>query len=444
MGALSIGCTEKPAAPTVPSAPLVDRQRPEAALHLSRPEVSGAGPQKLTYSATARDNVAVTHLELLDNGHLVQKSSGPSFIGTFTYQPADNGSHTLELRASDAVGNVDIQRQSVPVNVTPEAPLSLATCQLTRVSLPAEVQVNPGERLWLIADLQFQTQPCLPDLLALQPTWHAEGGATLDTSGWSGQHQDARPSALIRSSAAPGRLTLTVGALSTSTQILAQGLQADPFNFTLKWMTPVPSAAYQAVVEQAARRWESVITAGLPSSRVTLAGQALVVDDLLVTLSVEPMNPALGGHAGPRVMRELPGGRWLPAMGEVRLALSSVDQLEEAPQLLTNLITHELGHVLGLGTLWEGYGTQLPTLLADARCSQSTAPTTYIGTYAVEAYWALGGLGPGVPLAETGGSSRCTHWHESQLAGEVMGPTLRRTKQAISDVTLGALQIWAT
>ncbi|MDL2343615.1 hypothetical protein QOL99_05555 [Deinococcus sp. MIMF12] len=389
---------------------------------------------------TARDNVAVTHLELHDNGRLVQQHAGPTLSGTISYQPADNGPHTLDLQARDAAGNVQTQRHALQVNVTPNASQSLDRCQLTRVSLPAEVRINAGEQLWLMADLQFQAQPCLPDASALGATWRAQGGATLSSSGWSGQHQDARPSVLVRSGTTPGELTLTLGGLSASTKVHAQSPGGDPFNLTLRWMTPPPSAEYQATVEQAARRWESVITQGLPSSRVLIGDQEVVVDDVLVSVYVEPMTPVMAGYAGPLAMREVPGGKWLPATGEMRLSLSSMDHLEEAPQLLSNLVTHELGHVLGLGTLWEGYGTQWPTLLDPPNCSQTTGPVAYIGAQAVQAYRALGGGHPGVPLAETGGRNRCTHWHEAQVAGEVMGPSLSRSKRALSVMTLAALE----
>jgi hypothetical protein len=80
-------------------------------------------------------------------------------------------------------------------------------------------------------------------------------------------------------------------------------------------------------------------------------------------------------------------------------------------QTLTDIIFHEIGHILGFGTLW---GAR--QLLAEG----GTSDPRFLGMRAVQEYGALGGTGS-VPVEGTGGVGTAdAHWRESVFRTEVM------------------------
>ena len=87
---------------------------------------------------------------------------------------------------------------------------------------------------------------------------------------------------------------------------------------------------------------------------------------------------------------------------------------------LKQLMLHELGHVLGIGTMWDAF----------------VDGSSYIGTNGLKAWRDMGCTGD-LPLntRDTG------HWNENCLAKELMTPTLKWNQdQHLSAITLGALE----
>jgi hypothetical protein len=97
------------------------------------------------------------------------------------------------------------------------------------------------------------------------------------------------------------------------------------------------------------------------------------------------------------------------------------------------VIEHEMGHVLGLGTLWRQKG-----LIAGA----GTTNSRYVGPLAVAQYNAIFNTSvTSIPL-ETGGGSgtRDSHWSESIFGNEIMtGYVGPGSNLPISRMTVGAL-----
>ena len=95
---------------------------------------------------------------------------------------------------------------------------------------------------------------------------------------------------------------------------------------------------------------------------------------------------------------------------------------------LFSVILHEMGHVLGIGTLWSTFGL--------------TSGSQYIGADAVNAYHQLGGTGF-VPI-ETGGGpgSAFVHWSEAVFDNELMTPqaALPGVAMPLSILTIGGVQ----
>lgn len=187
------------------------------------------------------------------------------------------------------------------------------------------------------------------------------------------------------------------------------------------------TASQQAIFERAAAKWESIITSDLPNA--TFNGQT--VDDLLINASAVAIDGRGGvlGQAGPDRFR---GGTRLPYHGAMQFDTADMAAME-ANGTLQGVVMHEMGHVLGIGTLWAAKG-----LIVGA----GTSSSRFIGPQATAAYNALfGTTASGVPLETAGGSgTRDAHWKESVFGNEIMtgfvGPG---TSLPVSRVTIASL-----
>jgi hypothetical protein len=204
-----------------------------------------------------------------------------------------------------------------------------------------------------------------------------------------------------------------------------------------------PTAAQRRAFDTAEARWESVITGDLPDVAIDRpagtcsSGVPLneTVDDLLIIITLEAIDGAGGvlGSAGPCLIRS---GTNLPAAGRMRLDTADLAVLE-ANGLLDQLVLHEMGHVLGVGSLWS-----LFSLLADPSLSGGLDPH-FTGPGAIAAFDAAGGsgyTGAKVPAEDTGGSGTAdAHWRESVMDEEIMTGWLDPGTNPVSAVTISSL-----
>jgi hypothetical protein len=124
------------------------------------------------------------------------------------------------------------------------------------------------------------------------------------------------------------------------------------------------------------------------------------------------------------------GGAGLPVLGIMMLDVVDVD-VAILNGSFNNIVTHELMHILGIGTLWTqfGYAPAAP-LPADPR---------YTGPGAVAEYALIGGTGS-VPLEDTGGAGTAgAHWRESVFKSELMTGYLSGSTSPISRMTIAGL-----
>jgi hypothetical protein len=98
---------------------------------------------------------------------------------------------------------------------------------------------------------------------------------------------------------------------------------------------------------------------------------------------------------------------------------------------LDAVVLHEMGHVLGIGPLW-----QTKALVTGA----GTADPRFTGLAAVAGYFGLGGVGQ-VPVDGTPApvGSRDVHWRESVLGSELMTSLVSALPMPLSIVTVGSL-----
>jgi len=132
------------------------------------------------------------------------------------------------------------------------------------------------------------------------------------------------------------------------------------------------------------------------------------------------------GMAGPCLTR---AGGGLPAFGAMQFDTADVAALQASGQL-NAVILHEMGHVLGIGTLWGG-------LLSAA----GTPSTSFTGLAARGSWNAIvGGSTPSVPVENTGGPGTAdSHWRESVFGNELMTGFLNAGSNPLSAVTIGSL-----
>ncbi|MDE2883030.1 MAG: pre-peptidase C-terminal domain-containing protein [Acidobacteriota bacterium] len=218
-----------------------------------------------------------------------------------------------------------------------------------------------------------------------------------------------------------------------------------------------------SIVSQAAARWESVMgrevqdwpyfqeSEGAFGANECFSGQPAVsdlIDDIRIWVSIDSIDGVgdVVGSAGPCHVRAVEYGFdpiiSTPTLGAIILDEADVEQLESQGSLLS-VVTHELAHVLGFGTIWNIRGwLQDPSVPLDP-----DADTHFIGPLTIPAFDAVGGgayAGAKVPV-ENGGEQGTgdTHWRESVFGDELMTPYLTGDTQPLSLVTVESMyDIW--
>jgi hypothetical protein len=164
-------------------------------------------------------------------------------------------------------------------------------------------------------------------------------------------------------------------------------------------------ARFLDAFEAAAERWEAVIVGDIPDFQSSRFGP---IDDLLIdasAISIDGQNGVLG-RAGPDQMRS---GSLLPAHGIMEFDTADLQSMTNNGTLV-DVIVHEMGHVLGLGTLWDSKGLKADNF-------------NYTGQNALEEYRLLSGntSATSIPLERSGGPGTAGgHWAESVFGSELM------------------------
>jgi hypothetical protein len=219
----------------------------------------------------------------------------------------------------------------------------------------------------------------------------AAGTYYLRTYGYRGAHNSSYS------------LTIDPGVLTAP--IVATAAVSGAFDIQLHFQGLTSSE--QAIFNQAAARWEQIIVGDLPNA--TYNGQ--VVDDLLIDASAVSIDGDGGtlGQAGPDRFRT---GSLFPYHGSMQFDTADIASMEQDGSLLS-VIEHEIGHILGIGTLWSNRG-----LISGA----GTSNPRFTGQRATAEYNAIFGLHEtSVPVENTGGAgTRDAHWRESVFSTEIM------------------------
>jgi hypothetical protein len=144
------------------------------------------------------------------------------------------------------------------------------------------------------------------------------------------------------------------------------------------------------------------------------------------------------GQAGPCSRRQRSDGTWASINGQIRLDRDDLPRMLSSEHLFKNLVMHEIGHALGIGTMWGTYN-----LIENHRwignVEQPNNFPKYIGVKGNNEWNAYGGQGK-APIEELGGRGTAdSHWKWNALRGELMTGWLSWSKTSVSKVTLGSL-----
>ena len=206
----------------------------------------------------------------------------------------------------------------------------------------------------------------------------------------------------------------------------------------------------KVVFEEAATNWQKVIVSQLSSENVNLEANGAcgygedaisqTVDGLLIVASIVAIDGKGGilGQAGPRFIRD----NGLPVVGCMQFDEADIAAMVDNGTF-NGVIMHEMGHVLGVGTLWKYKNLMNDYQPTDACQSASASFTTkpsFIGANALTEFTSLGGTG-NIPVEdEYGPGTRCGHWDEAKFGNELMTGFVAQGTMPLSRMTAASLK----
>ncbi|NAS30704.1 peptidase [Flavobacteriaceae bacterium R38] len=216
----------------------------------------------------------------------------------------------------------------------------------------------------------------------------------------------------------------------------APGIDRGRFNISLNFLLP-PTDRQLEVFEAAAARWERIIIGDVPSIEGPLpsafAGFPAIegpIDDIVIEVALAPIDGPGGvlGQAGPQFVRN---ADFLPVSGVMFFDVADLDFLEQL-DLFEEVIVHEMGHVLGVGTLWNSFGR---TLL------EGPISNPFFTGRQANVFWNAEGGTNELPIENVGGPGTALgHWRESILNNELMTGFLNLGENPLSRITAGSMR----
>jgi hypothetical protein len=198
------------------------------------------------------------------------------------------------------------------------------------------------------------------------------------------------------------------------------------------------TARQKEAVTKGVARWRSAITRDLvnipvsaPAGSCFAAQPALneTVDDILIFVEfvdIDGVGDVLG-QAGPCYVR---ADNTLPVVGYLKLDAADLEMMEDRGTL-DDVVLHEMGHVLGIGTLWQDKNVLTGAGTDDPR---------FTGSSALAAYRTLGGSDTWIPVENSGAEgTRDGHWRESDFGSELMTGYINASPNAMSALTISSL-----
>ena len=185
------------------------------------------------------------------------------------------------------------------------------------------------------------------------------------------------------------------------------------------------SVSQQQVFSAAADRWSEIITGAADG---TVLNVVISAEGVPIDRGGTPGEGNVLGQAGPRDFHD----NGLPSRGIMEFDTFDLDSLESRGRLL-NVIIHEMGHVLGHGTIWGRRG-----LLVDA----GSFDPRFLGINAMREFGVLLGTNQAtpVPVANQGGPGTAdSHWRERTFGRELLTGRINGGINPISRMSIASL-----
>lgn len=242
--------------------------------------------------------------------------------------------------------------------------------------------------------------------------------------------------------AATQSLVATSSALPGRSVTLRATVRPSQFDITVRFIGDGGTARQRDAFAGAVARWRRVITGDVGTVPLNVpAGECQnwlpavneSINDLLVFVRIASIDGAgkVLGQASPCYVNS---NNKLPIMGFFELDQDDLALLD-TQGTLDNVVLHEMGHILGIGTLWNyqrqllvGAGTDDPYFAgAQARAQFSgTSGFSYAGL--------------GVPVENSGiTGTRDAHWRRSVFGNELMQGYAQPGGMPLSRITVGSL-----
>ncbi len=403
---------------------LIAQQRFVATVPNRAPEAVGAIPaQTVTVGETAAVDMS-SHFGDPDGDSL-------------TYAAASSDTEVATVSVSgDSVAVTALAKGLTTITVTARDGEGLTAEQRFAVTVPNRAP-ETGDRIPDLTLFEGEKEPVDaaahfrdPDGDSLSYT-AASSNASVATVAVSG-------SAVVVSALANGMATVTVSATdpdgSSATSafgVTVETPSSGSFQIELVFATSL-TRSQEAVFRAAAERWMKILAptelADRRADRILTCGDdprferyVETIDDLMIVVAVGEIDgPGRTlGVAGPCWVRTDPTAHYfLPLYGRMEFDEVDLERMERSGDL-EDVILHEMGHVLGIGTIWE----ELELLRNPA--SETEAPDTHFtGRLAIAAFDEAGGTaykGAKVPVENTGGAgTRNGHWRRDVFGMELM------------------------
>src|SRR5215204_641489 len=339
--------------------------------------------------------------------------------------------------------------------VTATAGPASAIAEVTVAQTPVAVEKDLGDGQSVVAG---QPVPTAPSVLVtdanhnpvpgVQVTFEVTSGRGQVTTGVVATDNSgiAQVGSWIPGSKGANVLTATAaGAGISGNPVTFTATGTSAFDIEVQFLSSATASQRQAFTD-AQERWESLITGDLENIPLeTLAedcgpgSPALnqTIDDLVIFVTLGNIDGPGGvlGSAGPCFIRN---SNNLSVLGAMIFDKQDLANIEDAG-LLQTVILHEMGHVIGFGSLWPTMG-----LLADPSLPPANGTDPHFtGAQSITAFNQVGGstyTGGKVPVEDIGGEGTADgHWRESIFINELETGFIDLGENPLSIVTVSSL-----
>ena len=412
-------------------------------------------------------------------------SGGPMTGATVTFAVASGGG---SLGTASAVTDVSGQAQTTwtlgaavgtqTVNATTPGAASPATFTATAqpATGAARVAVLSGDEQPALVGYPANLRPAvIVTDVNNSPVANATVTFAVRTGGGSVSGATATTNAAGIAQVGQWTLGTSAGVNTLTATVGANGVLGNPLTFTdtaltagytiqIKYFGPTPNAATQAAMNAAVTRWQQLIyrsvgpitinePAGVCGTGTPVISQT--INNLLILAQFDSIDGPgkILGQAGPCLVRSANG---LTAVGVMEFDTADVASLIASGQL-SEVMLHEMGHVIGFGTLWGPPGGAVLANCLQQQSSVGSPQDTYFSCPMARAVFdSIGGTtytgasappggqkvpvencGTGTP-ASCGAGTMNGHWRELVFGNELMTGYINSGANPLSVLSVAA------